>query len=992
MAIRGSVNPFVPQKPQLIPPQCTILSGGLAQIGWSELVCKFTHESGVGDVPGSFSYDGHRCKKWNVSAKDYGVEWAKGDVVTVTLDCDARTVVFYRNGVSLGPAYTDIPFGLEHAYFPAASIADGEAVRFNFGTTPLRYAVAGFETLVAMPKERHAACGKVLGAMAAILDLTDKGTVSVDDYVVGSATLWTALVALLDDYTVGSQLARFVRSLSSNQLRMLVESMMWSCEKAEVAWIVARLSTWLGFECVTHAYHAANPPLEVVCALFEASPALLNVFLEQPHLEQRLEDLFTTKSSTDADLCVLIPKMGAFWKKRSMLSADADAARADCEAVHQSLTTHEARLWRLFSILQGRDVFLDWLLRFARTRAAARSQSAQLSLFYLLLKGLNQRYDSMAGLAPHWVVSLPAERFDIPRLGGLLSYLQKEFPCSGADPSSWGVAEEAPVRHFHIMLEAMLSIYHGLMASRLKNLEALLKSFAKLDKDMQLQQQQQQQQGAAPNAARLTQLQQLCRVSCYSAMVLMSPAKEALLCKAVHFVCRAMNQLSVHAPNAFGYLPHYFLSFVLETMRTLVFTRLPRFVFVGGHEKTLQEFVSFLVDHMCDGRIANPEVRDSLLQSLCFYLSTKLFARVAEGNPLVRANLVPLLLREPSRNWVAVAMTLLRFWRGVGFGLEMEHLGQVAAPNVEAELRTFLETVAPPAKDGAFFLPLSPQGRAALSSWCKPNTARESAVFQAALQALCDAEPPVVMSEFLNLLFNTLNWCVSEFSVGMNEYKSASQDRRKDTSPIQKKCLVMFELGGSLMRLLEIVTMHGAKHLFGTQGQRVNMQRAMESCLSILERTILFPEKPRLDQLLKRNNLQDALHDRSVILPTFGALVNLWQADATLMVDTLVSQAALTPALRAFLQKVASDSRGKVAGEMLAAIESKVLQKQEEEKTGLNRVASVELCPICYGGAIDTRFLPCQHTSCADCIQRHLLNSKKCFFCNAEIQSTEPMK
>ena len=64
--------------------------------------------------------------------------------------------------------------------------------------------------------------------------------------------------------------------------------------------------------------------------------------------------------------------------------------------------------------------------------------------------------------------------------------------------------------------------------------------------------------------------------------------------------------------------------------------------------------------------------------------------------------------------------------------------------------------------------------------------------------------------------------------------------------------------------------------------------------------------------------------------------------------------------------------------------------KHEARKLrGLKRIDSLEVCPICYAEAIDTRFLPCQHTSCADCIARHLLNSKRCFFCNTAIESTE---
>lgn len=46
------------------------------------------------------------------------------------------------------------------------------------------------------------------------------------------------------------------------------------------------------------------------------------------------------------------------------------------------------------------------------------------------------------------------------------------------------------------------------------------------------------------------------------------------------------------------------------------------------------------------------------------------------------------------------------------------------------------------------------------------------------------------------------------------------------------------------------------------------------------------------------------------------------------------------------------------------------------------------LCAICCAYPVDTLFEPCHHSSCLKCIKRHLLNSDKCFFCNAKITST----
>lgn len=77
-------------------------------------------QDGVGDDNVSFAYDGNRIKKWNQQASNYGQAWAVGDVIGCCLR-DGRDVEFFRNGVTLGVAFTDIPSGPGIAYFPAVS-------------------------------------------------------------------------------------------------------------------------------------------------------------------------------------------------------------------------------------------------------------------------------------------------------------------------------------------------------------------------------------------------------------------------------------------------------------------------------------------------------------------------------------------------------------------------------------------------------------------------------------------------------------------------------------------------------------------------------------------------------------------------------------------------------------------------------------------------------------------------------------------------------
>ncbi|XP_061187655.1 E3 ubiquitin-protein ligase RNF123-like isoform X2 [Saccostrea echinata] len=128
-------------------------SKGVMQLGWCTIKCKFSYEEGVGDTQDSYSYDGSRLRKWNIRTQKYGEAWLAGDVITCALDCDNRTMTFYRNGKSMGEAFTNIKTGSGYAYFPAVSLSRNEHLRANFGATPLRYPIEGYEPLQAVPQE-----------------------------------------------------------------------------------------------------------------------------------------------------------------------------------------------------------------------------------------------------------------------------------------------------------------------------------------------------------------------------------------------------------------------------------------------------------------------------------------------------------------------------------------------------------------------------------------------------------------------------------------------------------------------------------------------------------------------------------------------------------------------------------------------------------------------------------------------------------------------
>lgn len=63
-------------------------------------------------------------------------------------------MAYQRNGQPLGEAFDGIERGAGIAMFPAVSLGHRESLTANFGGTPFRYPVAGYQPLQAVPHER----------------------------------------------------------------------------------------------------------------------------------------------------------------------------------------------------------------------------------------------------------------------------------------------------------------------------------------------------------------------------------------------------------------------------------------------------------------------------------------------------------------------------------------------------------------------------------------------------------------------------------------------------------------------------------------------------------------------------------------------------------------------------------------------------------------------------------------------------------------------
>ncbi|KAK6623954.1 hypothetical protein RUM44_010810 [Polyplax serrata] len=135
---------------------------GVMQIGWATRGCRFSQETGVGDTFDSYAYDGNRIRKWNSYTQKYGQPWLSGDIIGCCGDFDKGTLEFFRNGISMGEAFDNVHLGPGWAYFPAVSLGFGEHLIANFGNTPFRYPVNGYEPLQIHPVQAVERCNLIL--------------------------------------------------------------------------------------------------------------------------------------------------------------------------------------------------------------------------------------------------------------------------------------------------------------------------------------------------------------------------------------------------------------------------------------------------------------------------------------------------------------------------------------------------------------------------------------------------------------------------------------------------------------------------------------------------------------------------------------------------------------------------------------------------------------------------------------------------------------
>ncbi|XP_034940002.1 E3 ubiquitin-protein ligase RNF123-like [Chelonus insularis] len=443
-------------------------SKGVMQVGWGTLQCKFSQECGVGDTVNSYSYDGNRVRKWNVSTNKYGEPWLSGDIIGCALDMDNGTIDFYRNGRHLGRAFENITVGTGIAYFPTVSLAFTENLTANFGATPLRYPIEGYQTLQLTPRGRVSKANilfKWLENVINLLESSDYGFI-VAEKSMNARTYLMCIVRLIMSelapllvvpYVVEAVFLPFFQRLIENsskdintKVNIFLDILWTFLEDHEMKICLENTVVYLlsAFRHVSLLLEYPDQCKSLIILTNLCRHSTTRQYLLQNILFDRVRfaNFIHVKPLDEGGLAEIIQK--TWWETNpidSSVEVNRDSYIKSCERIKAAISEIETlQVDLLITLLNNADgtskkpssrsIFLKKFRRFVQENLLSNRTPLQITVccFHRLLVAFRILWDAEVGTKP---IHIPCKLFydasinynGIDRLGGVLSYLNKTY-------------------------------------------------------------------------------------------------------------------------------------------------------------------------------------------------------------------------------------------------------------------------------------------------------------------------------------------------------------------------------------------------------------------------------------------------------------------------------------------------------------------------------------------------------------------------------------
>lgn len=419
---------------------------------------------------------------------------------------------------------------------------------------------------------------------------------------------------------------------------------------------------------------------------------------------------------------------------------------------------------------------------------------------------------------------------------------------------------------------------------------------------------------------------------------------------------------------------------------------------ISDYREMLRNAAEFLCDHFLDPRIVHANSKDVLILTLAGFVSNPLTLEALENVPREsRIKVITNLLKPyENRAWAQSNWVLVRFWQGNGFAFRYDkspHLSKKVGPKLLQQ-----ESISQPIKP------------------CP------SAVYQAHVRDVLLGNSQAT-TQFLNSLLNQLNWAFSEF-IGMVQeiHNVSSRPERVFIESRQLKiCATCFDLAISLLRVLEMIstvapgvfsdpTQSSSETLLARLCQLLcQVLNRMSSQTSCFQHVVLL-EIPDLESVDHFPILAAVI---GILLALLEKEMNDFAEKPTIEVPRITRSLLTEPSFQiSSLYFVLGDTKLKntttknvkpfsllnyqedVTAEEIGRV-TKMIKYLDTCRTLLPDTKFIsdddDTCTICYAFPIAATFKPCNHQTCRTCIDRHLLNTRECFFCKATIDKVEDL-
>lgn len=446
--------------------------------------------------------------------------------------------------------------------------------------------------------------------------------------------------------------------------------------------------------------------------------------------------------------------------------------------------------------------------------------------------------------------------------------------------------------------------------------------------------------------------------------------------------------------NMFSFVPDFYLEALSDLcigLRNHVHPTTP-IEKISGYREMLLDTAEFLCNHFLDPRIVHANAKDTLILTLAGFVCNPLTLEALENiSEESRLKVVSNLLKPyENRAWAQSNWVLVRFWQGHGFAFRYEkspHLSRKVGPKLLQQ-----EYISQPIRP-------------------YPSVIYQMHVRDALL------EKPQDTIQFLNLLLNQLNWAFSEF-IGMVQeiHNVSSRPERVFIESRQLKiCATCFDLAISLLRVLEMIctvaptifndpTQSSSENLLSRLCQLLcQVLNRMSSQTSCFQHVVLL-EIPDLESV-------DHFPILAAVIGILLALLKEEMASYTPKTMTEVPKVTRTLLTEPSFQisslyfvlgetKYTNTKTKNLKPFTFLNYQEDVTQEEiSRVRTMINYLDSCRVllpdskvlsddentCTICYAFPISATFKPCNHQTCRTCIDRHLLNTRECFFCKATI-------